>query len=154
MSKERPMTAAEETEWRALVRGRGSLNFNKSVPRAIFATLDAARERIAELEVALAIVEATREGQEVRADAAEARERKLVEALGGLLRIYDRNTCQHDETHRGGAIWTICDQCGRKWADDEGGFEPHADPPEVEAARDLVAPAAPEMPADCHPQGE
>ena len=29
--------------------------------------------------------------------------------------------CEHEYTHRGGAIWTICDNCGTKWADDEGG---------------------------------
>jgi hypothetical protein len=29
--------------------------------------------------------------------------------------------CQHDTTYRAGAIWEICHDCGRKWADDEGG---------------------------------
>jgi hypothetical protein len=26
--------------------------------------------------------------------------------------------CHHDETYRAGAIWEICSQCGKKWADD------------------------------------
>ena len=33
------------------------------------------------------------------------------------------NMCFHENTHRGGAIWTICDDCGAKWADDRGGFK-------------------------------
>lgn len=57
-----------------------------------------------------------------------------------LLREYDRNTCQHEEKYRGGAIWTICSQCGAKWADDEGGFKPYVDPPAVVRARDFVNP--------------
>lgn len=47
--------------------------------------------------------------------------RVLREALKALCHFVDRNTCRHDETRRGGAIWEICDQCGAKWADDEGG---------------------------------
>lgn len=57
------------------------------------------------------------------------------EALAALLDHVDRETCTHEETHRGGFIWTICDQCGRKWADDQGGFVPHSDPPAVARAR-------------------
>lgn len=55
--------------------------------------------------------------------------------LADLLDIVDSNTCVHESTHRGGAIWTICDGCGMKWADDEGGFVPHQDAPAVVAAR-------------------
>lgn len=40
---------------------------------------------------------------------------------GEALEHADRQICYHEETHRGGAIWTICDQCGAKFADDEGG---------------------------------
>lgn len=56
-------------------------------------------------------------------------------ALKDLLDHVDRITCQHDDTHRGGVIWTICDGCGRKWADDEGGFVPYKDAPAVAIAR-------------------
>lgn len=103
------------------------------------AELDAARERIAELEVALAIVEATREGQEVRAEAAEARERKLVDALraakGYLLNIViDMDTGTRRSTTAATA---------------SGGVNM------VDLAlAPYDTPAAPEMPADCHPQGE
>jgi len=65
-------------------------------------------------------------------------EEALREALKGVLFEYDRNTCAHEETHRGGSLWTICDQCGRKWADDEGGFQPYADPTAVANARKIV----------------
>jgi ribosomal protein L37AE/L43A len=61
--------------------------------------------------------------------------REVVQALRDLLRHVEVNTCTHEETHRGGAIWTICDSCDRKWADDRGGFVPHEDAPEVVAAR-------------------
>ena len=30
----------------------------------------------------------------------------------------EQPTCHHDETYRAGAIWEICNQCGKKWADD------------------------------------
>lgn len=56
--------------------------------------------------------------------------------LIALLRHIDSETCRHEETHRGGSIWTICDQCGREWADDQGGFEPYQDAPAVAAARE------------------
>lgn len=61
-------------------------------------------------------------------------------ALSALLRRDQRNTCMHDETHRGGAIWEICDQCGARWADDKGGRPEWKDPPEwVEAEAVLSA---------------
>jgi ribosomal protein L37AE/L43A len=65
------------------------------------------------------------------------------DALEGLLRHVDSITCKHENTHRGGAIWTICDECGRKWADDEGGFKPYRDPPEVKAARKALSAGQP-----------
>jgi len=55
--------------------------------------------------------------------------------LADLLRYAERNECEHDNTHRGGVIWTVCDGCGKKWADDEGGFKPYKQPPEIAAAR-------------------
>ncbi len=64
---------------------------------------------------------------------------ELVEALRALLKRDERNTCQHDETYRGGAIWEICSWCGAKWADDEGGRPEWQDPPEWEAARKALS---------------
>ena len=58
-----------------------------------------------------------------------------LKALRALLDHVDRNTCEHEETYRGGFIWTICSGCGRKWADDQGGFVPYSDAPAVAAAR-------------------
>ena len=46
---------------------------------------------------------------------------RLVRLLQSVLEYAERETCTHEETHRGGAIWEICDSCGKKWADDEGG---------------------------------
>lgn len=59
--------------------------------------------------------------------------------LADLLQYVVTNECTHEDTHRGGSIWTICDACDRKWADDEGGFQPYSEPPEVAAARAMLA---------------
>jgi len=59
----------------------------------------------------------------------------LRAALGDMLNYYDRNACQHEDVYRGGAIWTICESCGKKWADDEGGFVPYIEPLFVSLAR-------------------
>jgi hypothetical protein len=56
-----------------------------------------------------------------------------------LLKHIEQNTCTHDETHRGGAIWEICDSCGAKWADDEGGKPEFVWPDVVERAREYLA---------------
>lgn len=62
-------------------------------------------------------------------------EMRLRDALAALLTRDMRNTCQHENTHRGGSIWEICDDCGWKWADDEGGKPEWQDPPEWVEAR-------------------
>lgn len=64
---------------------------------------------------------------------------KLADALRGLIKHVDRETCRHEVTHRGGAIWTICDACGMKWADDQGGFVPYTDAAAVAEAREALA---------------
>jgi hypothetical protein len=45
----------------------------------------------------------------------------LRKALFACMTHIEINTCAHEETHRGGVLWEICDSCGMKWADDEGG---------------------------------
>ncbi len=60
----------------------------------------------------------------------------LRDALLRLIR--DVRYCSHDDTHRGGAIWTICDQCGQRWADDEGGFKPNPLDEIVDGARNAL----------------
>lgn len=63
----------------------------------------------------------------------------LRKALRACVGLHDRETCVHETCERGGVLWTICCDCGRKWADDEGGFTPHEDPPEISEARALLA---------------
>lgn len=58
--------------------------------------------------------------------------------LRAVLRAWDNNICTHEETHRGGTIWTICDRCEAKWADDRGGFIPYSDPVAIAAARAAI----------------
>lgn len=50
----------------------------------------------------------------------------LLNALRDLTKYVVRNCCLHEETHRGGILWEICDRCGAMWADDEGGIPPEA----------------------------
>lgn len=66
---------------------------------------------------------------------------RLLEALMDLLDYVDRNACRHENVYRGGVIWTICPDCGHKWADDEGGFQPYEEPPPVVRARAAIAAA-------------
>lgn len=66
--------------------------------------------------------------------------------LQDLLDHVDETTCTHESTHRGGAIWTICDNCDAKWADDRGGFKPHEDAPAVARARAMLASGPPASP--------
>jgi ribosomal protein L37AE/L43A len=63
----------------------------------------------------------------------------LRRALKNMIERYDRNTCTHASTHRGGGLWTVCDDCGMKWADDTGGFKPYVEPPDVTEARATLA---------------
>lgn len=72
-------------------------------------------------------------------DALRAENARLREALKGLLDYSERYTCQHEETHRVGFLWEICDVCGDKWADDMGGKTEWKDPPEWIAARAVLA---------------
>lgn len=59
--------------------------------------------------------------------ALEDRVKELEGALGVLLNWADGQWCPHENTHRGGSIWTICNDCGRKWADDVKPFDPDED---------------------------
>ena len=79
-------------------------------------------------------LEASRDRDALRALLVEA-----GEALDRLLRRDEINTCQHDETHRGGVLWEICDSCGAKWAEDEGGKPEWKDPQEWIDARDIIS---------------
>ena len=68
----------------------------------------------------------------------QAENEKLRDALKNLLSYAERNECHHENTHRGGIIWTICDDCGGKWADDQGGLKPYCEPVEITAAHQAL----------------
>jgi len=59
-------------------------------------------------------------------------------ALSDLLQYVERRECTHEETFRGGTIWTICSGCGAKLADDQGGFKLYVEPAEITAARKVL----------------
>ena len=65
---------------------------------------------------------------------------KVLSVLEAVAEYAARNTCLHEETYRGGAIWEICSQCGAKWADDEGGkpANAHTMPKAITDAFDLI----------------
>jgi len=60
---------------------------------------------------------------------------ELENALRLLINKAESLVCCHENRHRGGAIWEICDDCGRAWADDRGGFKKHTEWKELTAAR-------------------
>ena len=60
--------------------------------------------------------------------------KKIRVSFEALLLFAESEQCMHESTHRGGAIWTICDECGKKWADDEGGFKPYVAPKALQDA--------------------
>ncbi|WP_394060597.1 hypothetical protein [Alcaligenes sp. WGS1538] len=62
----------------------------------------------------------------------------LLNALLALVAYAEWNTCIHEDTHRGGGIWEICNDCGAKWADDEGGKPAFEWPQEIRIARALI----------------
>ena len=72
---------------------------------------------------------------------ANIKAKRLEEALENLLRFAECQICYHESTHRGGNIWTICDDCGAKWADDEGGKPKFKEPNEIVNARKALAAA-------------
>lgn len=63
----------------------------------------------------------------------------LLDALEKAVAHIERNTCQHEDTYRGGAIWEICRECGAKWADDKGGKPEFKWPDSVLQASALIA---------------
>ena len=67
--------------------------------------------------------------------AAKAECERLRTALKDLICLAEDQICQHHNTHRGGAIWEICDGCGMQWADDMGGRPEFMWPDEIESAR-------------------
>ena len=78
--------------------------------------------------------------------------KELHDVLSALLKRDMRNTCVHDETHRGGTLWEICDQCGAKWADDQGGRPEWKDPDEWGKAQDALAKAQKHLDSEAFPQ--
>ena len=61
-----------------------------------------------------------------------------VQLSKDLLREVERNTCSHEETHRAGFLWEVCDMCGAAWAADEGGKPDLKRPEVVERARTML----------------
>lgn len=69
---------------------------------------------------------------------------ELAESLHALLDNYDFTVCRHENTSRGGTLWTLCDDCSESWADDKGGFVPYKEPDFITKARDLLSRMEPE----------
>jgi hypothetical protein len=65
--------------------------------------------------------------------------KELREALEELLKNPNLYPCRHESTHRGGAIWEICDECGSRFADDEGGVPDYQEHPSITKAYEVLA---------------
>lgn len=63
----------------------------------------------------------------------------LTKALEDLIKYSERQICGHEDTHRGGSIWEICDSCGQSWADDRGGKPEFEWPEEIQEANLALA---------------
>lgn len=63
---------------------------------------------------------------------------ELLKVLEDLTSYCEVNTCLHESTYRGGAIWEICNDCGAKWADDEGGKPKSNYPLPIQKARKFL----------------
>lgn len=62
----------------------------------------------------------------------------LLCALRDVTILAEHNICSHEDTHRGGVLWEICDMCGAKWADDEGGKPEFVEPTQIARAYELL----------------
>lgn len=62
----------------------------------------------------------------------------IKKVLSDLLAYAENQICQHENTHRGGSIWEICDDCGAKWSDGHGGKPEYVFPPALEAAEQMI----------------
>lgn len=63
---------------------------------------------------------------------------EALSALRDVVKLAERNICNHEDTHRGGTLWEICDMCGAKWADDEGGKPEDTEPEEITRAHEVL----------------
>lgn len=53
---------------------------------------------------------------------------EIIDIIQELLNESYRNTCMHEETHREGIIWEVCDRCGCRWSDDRNPKPPYSEP--------------------------
>lgn len=63
----------------------------------------------------------------------------LLKVLEDLLDWSYKQICTHENTHRGGILWEICDDCGARWADDRGGRPEFEYPKEVVKAEEVIS---------------
>lgn len=65
-------------------------------------------------------------------------QQSVVKIISKLVEHIERETCLHEETHRCGAIWEVCNLCGDEWADDRGGKPEFKWPSYVDDAHTLL----------------
>jgi hypothetical protein len=126
-----------------LVAEKGLVRFYTEAHRLVKeenAALKAENERLLPYVDAFRREEGRADKLDRKVDELNAENERLRNALRDLLLYAERNTCFHEETHRGGVIWEICDSCGAKWADDEGGKPEHTAPDELKKAVAILYP--------------
>lgn len=67
-------------------------------------------------------------------DEARAQVAQLSSALKPLLSFAERQICRHEETHRDGLFWEICDNCGAILPVGKGGKSEFVEPKEIKDA--------------------
>jgi hypothetical protein len=97
------------------------------------------REEVGRLRRDLECALSSHSRQQHNTLAFKAERDELAVALRNLLSYAESRECSHVETHRAGAIWTICSHCGKQWADDEGGFAPYEEPTAIADAYEILS---------------
>jgi hypothetical protein len=67
----------------------------------------------------------------------------LRSAARDALHYIENRECHHENTQRGGVIWTICEDCGKKWSDDRNPCRPYVEPTVMTRLRNVVDQSCP-----------
>jgi hypothetical protein len=67
------------------------------------------------------IAHVARSADRIKRQGKSMKKKAIIKVLRNLVDYAGINHCCHENTYRGGVLWEICEECGAKWADDQGG---------------------------------